>query len=189
VAGLCSVCKHPKLQAINHALIAGRSCREIAAQYRTSPDAMERHKASHLPRVLKDTQETDEVSHANDLLYQVRILQARALRILIRAEAAGDLRTALAGVREATRCIELLARLTGDLDERPVVNLLVSAEWLEIRAVLLEALTPYPEARVSVAMAAASSPCPAARKEAFAASAASTCSSSMRRPGWPTGCT
>jgi hypothetical protein len=33
--------------------------------------------------------------------------------------------------------LELLGKLAGELDERPVVNLNVSPEWLELRAVIV----------------------------------------------------
>ena len=46
--------------------------------------------------------------------------------------------------------IELLAKLIGELDERPQVNLLVSTEWLELRAVIIGALSPHPGAREAV---------------------------------------
>lgn len=46
---------------------------------------------------------------------------------------------------------ELLARLVGDLDERPQITLQTAPEWLEVRGVLLSALGPYPEARAAVA--------------------------------------
>jgi hypothetical protein len=47
--------------------------------------------------------------------------------------------------------IELLARLIGELDEKPQVNILVSPEWIAVRAAVLEALAPHPEARAAVA--------------------------------------
>lgn len=46
---------------------------------------------------------------------------------------------------------ELLAKLLGELNDQPQINVLVAPEWLQVRAVLLEALTPYPEARAAVA--------------------------------------
>ena len=46
---------------------------------------------------------------------------------------------------------ELLARLIGELDDRPQINLLLAPEWLEVRAALLEALAPFPDARAAVA--------------------------------------
>lgn len=46
---------------------------------------------------------------------------------------------------------ELLAKLMGELDERPQINVALSAEWMSVRTVLLEALNPYPDARAAVA--------------------------------------
>jgi hypothetical protein len=46
---------------------------------------------------------------------------------------------------------ELLAKLLGELNEQPQINVLVAPEWLQVRSALLGALAPYPEARASVA--------------------------------------
>ena len=46
--------------------------------------------------------QVEEVAQADDLLEQVRHLQAHALDILERAEEAGDLRTALAAISQAS---------------------------------------------------------------------------------------
>jgi hypothetical protein len=94
--------------------------------------------------------EVEEIAHADDLLDQVRSLQAHALGILERAEKVGDLRTALAAISQARGNLELLGKLAGELDERPVVNLNVSPEWLELRAVIVEALGPHPAAHGAV---------------------------------------
>jgi hypothetical protein len=92
----------------------------------------------------------EEAAQADTLLEQVRTLQQRALTILDKAEEAGELRTALGAIREARGNLELLAKLLGELDERPVVNLRLSPEWLELRAVIVAALEPYSDARESV---------------------------------------
>ena len=63
----------------------------------------------------------------------------------------GDFRTELAGIGQARACLELLAKLLGELDERPQVNVVLSAEWISVRAVLLSALAPFPDARAAVA--------------------------------------
>jgi hypothetical protein len=92
----------------------------------------------------------EEVAEADDLLGQVQDLQARTLAILEAAEGSNQHRTALSAIREARSNLELLAKLLGELDERPVVNLNVSPEWLELRAVIVGALEPYHEARGAV---------------------------------------
>ncbi len=52
--------------------------------------------------------------------------------------------------------LELMAKLMGDLDERPQINVLVAQEWLQVRAEVMVALQPYPEARAAVAARLAS---------------------------------
>ena len=47
-----------------------------------------------------------------------------AFRILKRAMARGDYHTALAAIREICRTVELLAKLQGELDEKPTTNIL-----------------------------------------------------------------
>ena len=54
-------------------------------------------------------------------------------------------------MREARGNLELLAKLLGELDERPVTNVMVSSEWVSVRTAMMEALSSHPEARVAVA--------------------------------------
>ena len=133
----CTVCSHPEAFTINEAIVGlgeqGKlSNRAITRQYDLSKDAVRRHK-EHIPKLLAKALEAEEAASAGDLLQQVRALQTKTLNLLLKAEAAGDLRTALSGIREARGNVELLAKLRGELDERPVVNVLVSPEWLELR--------------------------------------------------------
>jgi len=146
----CTICEHPERETIDRALVGETSNRSAASLYDVSEAAVRRHRTNHLPASLAKAKEAEEVSRADDLLRQVRALQSKTLSILLRAEGAGDLRTALGAVREARGNVELLAKLSGELDERPVVNLNVSAEWLELRTVIVGALQPYSEARESV---------------------------------------
>ena len=106
-----------------------------------------------MPSKLVKAQEAREVAKADSLLDQVTELRDKALAILAKAEKAGELRTALQGVREAKGCLELLARLQGELQGRTTVNILINPQWLSLRAVILQALDGYPEARLAVAQA------------------------------------
>jgi hypothetical protein len=49
--------------------------------------------------------------------------------------------------------LELIAKLIGQLDDRPVVNVLITPEWQKLRAVIIEALMDEPSARIKVAAA------------------------------------
>ncbi len=135
----CNVCSHREREAIDEALVSGVAFPALVAQYRVSKDSLSRHKANHLPAKLVMALAAEEVAQAKDL-------QARTLAILEAAESTDQHRTALSAIREARSNLELLAKLLGELDERPQVNVLVSPEWLELRAVIVTALEPHPQA-------------------------------------------
>ena len=80
-------------------------------------------------------------------------LRNKAISILLKAEASGDYRTALMGIREARGCLELLAEMEGELNRAPVISLYLSPEWLRVRGALIQALGDFPEARAAAAMA------------------------------------
>jgi hypothetical protein len=149
----CTVCDHPERHGIDETLVTGAPYRSVAKRFELSESAVYRHKTEHLPAHLLKAKEAEEVAQADDLMEQVRHLQGHALDVLDRAEKAGDLRTALAAISQARGNLELLGKLAGQLDERPVVNLNVSPEWLELRAVIVGALEPYSEARGAVLQA------------------------------------
>jgi hypothetical protein len=146
----CTVCSHAEREAINAALVANEPLRTIADHWSVSKTALIRHKAEHLPAALVKAEQAREVAEAGTLLDQVRGLQVRALSLLSKAEAASDLRTALAGVRECRGNLELLARLLGEINEQATVNIAIGGEWDRIRAVVLTALEPHPAARLAL---------------------------------------
>jgi len=149
----CTICEHPKVEEINKALLETQNIAKVAKQYGVNYYPLHRHKESHLPAELTKAQEAQEVAKADSLLAQVTELRDKALSILDKAEQAGDLRTALQGIKEARGCLELLARLQGELQEQTIVNILINPQWLSLRTVILQALEPYPEARQAVARA------------------------------------
>jgi hypothetical protein len=150
----CTVCAHPEREAIDKALLSGGNCRGLSALYRVSEDAILRHKNKHLPAAMVQAQGVAEVTHADNLLDQVRDLQRQAKTIKDKAETAGDLRTAIAGIREMSRIIELLAKLQGELQEGQTINVLIaSPAWIKTRTAVLKALEGHPEARQAVVKA------------------------------------
>ncbi len=116
----CTVCIHPERAAIDAALVAGGSLRDIAGQFTLSKSSLERHKADHLPALLVKAAATSETERAGDLLAEARALKARTMKILDRAERVGDLRVALQAIREARGCIDLLKAIheTEELESR-----------------------------------------------------------------------
>ena len=150
----CTICAHPDRAAIDQALVAGGAgYRNIAERFGLSTTAVYRHKQAHLPQGLVQAHAAHEVSQADGLLAKVQALEADAKRIQSTAEADGDLRTALQGIRELVRMVELQARLLGELKDGAHVNILVLPQWHDLRTAIFRALLSYPEARAAVATA------------------------------------
>jgi hypothetical protein len=108
----CTVCTHTSREEIEAELIEGKEFREMAARFSLSSAALFRHRRGHLPERLVKAREAAEISRAEGLVGQLEALQAKAKQILEKAESDGDLRTALAGVKELSRLIELVAKMT-----------------------------------------------------------------------------
>ncbi len=59
-----------------------------------------------------------DLEHGDDLLSQLLHLHERASAILTRAEDSGDLRAAIAAIREVRGCLEFGSKLTGQIAEQ-----------------------------------------------------------------------
>jgi hypothetical protein len=98
--------------------------RTIGARYALSRSAIDRHLTSHVSQALRQLAAAESMvlpgaaAIATPVLPEMRKLNARALRILAEAEGSQDQITALAAIRECRRNLELIAKLTGELDPR-----------------------------------------------------------------------
>jgi hypothetical protein len=108
---LCLSCQHEKRREIDEALLANAPLRDVARRFGLSKDSVARHKRDHLPKALIRAREAEAIAHGDDLLSQMNGLNARTLKVLAQAEAAGDGRTFLAAVREARGNVELMCRM------------------------------------------------------------------------------
>jgi hypothetical protein len=147
-----SIETHPARKEIEQALLVGESYGTIAKRYGTNKAVLHRHRQT-LPTVIARGVKPEEIERADTLLDQVRKLQAEASSVLDTAKSAGDLQTALKAIAQARACIELLAKLTGELAAQPTINLTVNPVWIETRTVILAALASHPEARADVVKA------------------------------------
>lgn len=152
MAQVCTICTHPERAAIDQALIGDAVNLRLAQQYDVTEQAIRRHKAEHLPDALVQAGAAQEVARADMLIQQAEALYSKAVGVLRKAEKANELRTALMAIREARETLALLLEVEGRLDRRPV-NILVAPQWIDLRAVIIQTLAPYPEARAALAAA------------------------------------
>lgn len=151
----CTICSHADRAAIDRALAAGTSLATIATVHHVIDESLRRHRDAHLPKAVAKAQEVEDVRQALDVVKQLKAVNGTTLHVLKEARDQGDPGLALKAIDRIHRQIELQARLLGELDERPVTNILVAPEWLGVRSALLGALAPYPEAAMAVATALA----------------------------------
>ena len=138
--------------AIDQALASGESCRSIVSRYFTiGRMALDRHKASHLPAAIVRAQEVEDVRQALDVVQQLKAINAASREILTAARKSGDGELALKAIDRIFKQIELQAKLLGELEQEGTVSILLAPEWVQVRALVLTALVPFPEARGAVA--------------------------------------
>jgi hypothetical protein len=150
VPRVCTICTDERVEAINLDLVRREPFRHIASRFDVGYKALHRHAHDHLPALLVKAHEAEEKAEADALLSRVEVLHSRTLAVLEAAEGTEDHRLALAAIREARGNLQLIGEVSKQLDRQPVVNLNLSAEWLEIRAVIVGALDGFPEARESL---------------------------------------
>ena len=98
--------------------------------------------------------EAEDSRQAIDIIQQLRVVNAATLEVVKKARADGKDSTLLRAVDRIHKQIELQARLLGEIQEaQTTVNVAVLPEWHGIRQVVIEALHPYPEARLAVVRA------------------------------------
>jgi len=118
MARVCTVCTHPERAAIDRALVAGEPYRGIARRFSASDDAVQRHRAEHVPVELTAAKRAEDATGADDLLDQVRTLQGHALDILTATKGGADkdYRVALGAIRELRGCVELFVKVRESQD-------------------------------------------------------------------------
>ncbi len=136
MAQRCSLCRSPRRAEIDEALLAGTSCRDVAGRFGTSKSAVDRHRP-HIPRALAWAAARAEDVRAESVLDKVRGLEADARRIARQAEAEGDTRAAMAGVKLLLDVVAKLGDLAAAAREEEVEPLLDDEQLAaEVRRIL-----------------------------------------------------
>ena len=146
----CTICAHEDRSEIDRALVGSKSLRHIAARFGISTGALQRHNHEHVPGRLLKARDAEELTHADALKAELEYVKADVERLKTKAEKAEDYKTALMACDRALKALELQAKLAQLIDERPQVNLHLSAEWMHLRGAIVTTLEPFPEAREAI---------------------------------------
>jgi hypothetical protein len=163
----CSCCTSPNRREIDLALVARVPSRVIARRFEVSHDSVERHGKNHLSAVQRaalaahlrpEAIDLDQLRETEGSSLLAQLLAQRATLQTIGAAAfeAKNYQAAVAAERAVTNSLDLLSRVLGLIITKHEVKstaLLVSPDYLELRACLVEALKPFPDAARAVGVA------------------------------------
>ncbi len=114
----CTICSHAKRAEIDAEIASGHPFRGISRHFAVSPDAVERHAASHLSDAIKQSQAAKKEAQALDVIKQLKDINEATLDILQKARADKKQHgLALQAIDRVQKQIELQAKLLGDVDE------------------------------------------------------------------------
>ena len=113
----CTACSHPRRDDIDRGLLEGAPLRNIAKRFSLSAAGLVRHN-KHLSATLANSHKKVEILRADGLMEHLSHLTADASRLKQKAEKVKDYRTALLGVREESRLLELGMRLSAEMESR-----------------------------------------------------------------------
>jgi hypothetical protein len=165
----CTICGHSKRHQIEIGLVHHVPMRALAVRFKCSPDAIQRHAHRHLTpqtrAAILTAQKPSEIdleelqrSEAEGILSQLIVQRARLAQHSELALELGDASGAIAAERAITNNLELVSKLLGVLIQRHEVtrtSILISADYLQLRQAIVQALRPYPEAARAVGAALA----------------------------------
>lgn len=150
MAPKCTICIHKDRDKIDEAILVGTSIRNIGVQFGINPNTVQRHK-KHIPPKLAKAKEAKEIVQADSLLSKARTLLNQAETITTAAQESKDYRTALQGIGRIKDVVELLMKVTGELDQKTEINVSLNIEFNKICQVIFKELEPYPEVRMRIA--------------------------------------
>jgi hypothetical protein len=160
----CTVCNHRERAGVDLALARRVSVRALASRYKLGRDALYRHQKNHLPPQLRasliagpdldiDLDKLRE-TESQSLLANLVNLRGRLFSSLDVAEEHGDANMTARVASALHANLELTAKLLGSLATGSTTihnNILIAPEYLQMRIGLMNALVPYPDARIAAA--------------------------------------
>ena len=146
----CSICKREDIEKINRDLFSGRyTQQQVAEKYHVTPSTLCRHKAHTKTQLIQAGEAT--ASDQMTAIQRVSELDDRAEKLYQACLKKGDNLNAIRAIKEMRELVSLAARLSGELNQNVIHNHLhISPEWTVLRAAILQALQPYPEAKAAL---------------------------------------
>lgn len=149
--GNCLVCQHQEQATITADLVRGVPLYRLSKRYGINRESLRSHLANHVsPAMASVHQVCDPAKSA--VLDKIEELLAEGDRMYEAARAVANMPMALRATAELRALLELKAKITGELDERPAVtvNVQQSSEYITVRNIFFEEAEDYPELRTRI---------------------------------------
>jgi hypothetical protein len=165
----CRVCAHPQRHLVELGLVHRLPVRILAARFDIPKTCVFRHRRLHMsPQLIAaiamaqrpsvvDLEQLQR-SESEGLIGSLVSQRARLQMLSEMAFEAGEVSAGVAVERAITGSLELTSRLLGMIIQRHDVrtmNILISADYLQLRGAIIGALRPFPEAARAVGAALA----------------------------------
>jgi hypothetical protein len=161
----CTICNHPARPQIDLAIATGLSKRAIAQRFGVSRDAVWRHAQAHLTAEMRAALATKLLQREGDMrrilleegasvVEALKAIRGPLFGLFLVAIDTGDSKAAAVLSGRLHESLALAAKLTGELVPHAgatITNVLLSPDFMRLRAELLQVLQRYPEARDEVA--------------------------------------
>ena len=151
----CTVCTLPPKQRakLDRDLVRGlQPMRVIASRYGVTFSAVQRHSEEHVPARLLLAQQAREIAEADAILAELTSVKVEVEELRDKALEDEDIHAAFKGIAASLKALELQAKVAQLIKDQPSVNvtLVNTPEWVAVRTTIIEALTPYPDAKGAV---------------------------------------
>jgi hypothetical protein len=165
--GRCTICRHAERARIELLMARGASRKAVGEKFAVSPSAAMRHWREHVPthvkaaaiaKVLKPGETVQKLLDDENVGLLENLQRIRGT-LYLQFDAAAEVGDRAGVATLATRLHENLrmaALKTGELQQHAstsVTNIVLSADYLRLRGLLLSTLRAYPEASQAVASA------------------------------------
>jgi hypothetical protein len=117
MSNICKICNHPDRLLIDREIVKGISHSSIARRFNVSGDSVRYHAMNHLSRQLIKSNEMQQAIVSGGLVSEMEDLLTRSKNILNKAEAKGQLNTALSAISQTRGTLELMAKIAATLHQ------------------------------------------------------------------------
>ena len=156
----CTICEDPRRDEFDRRARIEDNIAKIAQDFALSYDAFYRHiKANHHIRNVTAIPTASELATSEDIYKEIENWHTEARDLQKIAKADGDIKTALLGLDKALKCLELMSKIHGHVQEQNVtvnlqqnISIYQSPEWRAVGDRLAHILAGHPELKSQVAV-------------------------------------